>query len=371
VRIYWFWPYVHADQLVLPAAVPRPGDHLVLHTMRNRITASEVAGLPIELAATLAAPSDAPERSPAWMASRAATYVQRVVQRRAALRNGKFDVCHIVFSNYFIDGLDFRSIARRTRLVFEVHDVVPHQTRVPQPVERRLLSLLYSAPGRIVVRHDVVRDGLVRNFGVDADRITVVPWHVPVVSPIARDAPSESPTVLFFGTLRRNKGVAELLRAIEKLADVQGASFVFAGRGFPDVEDLIRDAAGRDARITFEHGYVSANRKHELYSAADIVVLPYTEFSSASAVLCDAYAYHVPVVATDVGGLGASVRSDQTGWVVPPSDADALATVLGTALGDLPAWQRASRSAGRVAAERTPQRIAAVMRALYDEETRQ
>jgi glycosyltransferase involved in cell wall biosynthesis len=367
VRIYWFWPYVHADQLMLPAAVPRPGDHLVLHTMRNRIAASDVAGLPIELAATLAAPSDTRERSPSWMASRATTYVQRVMQRHRALRVGKFDVCHVVFSNYFIDGLDFRRIARRMPLVFEVHDVVPHQTRVPARIERGLLSLLYGAPGRIIVRHEVVRDGLVREFGVDAGRVTVVPWHVPVVPSIARNAPNASPMVLFFGTLRRNKGVAELLRSIEKLADLQTASFVFAGRGFPDVEELIRDAARGDSRITFEQGYVSASRKHELYSAADIIVLPYTEFPSASAVLCDAYAYRVPVVATDVGGLGASVRSDGTGWVVPPSDAEALATALAAALGDAPAWGRASENAGRIAAERTPQRIAALLRALYDE----
>jgi glycosyltransferase involved in cell wall biosynthesis len=96
-------------------------------------------------------------------------------------------------------------------------------------------------------------------------------------------------------------------------------------------------------------------------------VLPYTEFPSASAVLCDAYAYHVPVVATDVGGLGASVRSEQTGWVVPPSDTDALATALGAALGDPSAWQRASANAARIAAERTPERTAAILRSLYDE----
>jgi len=335
--------------------------------MRNRITASEVAGLPIELAATLATPTDTRERSASWMVSRAATYVQRVAQRHRTLRAGKFDVCHVVFSNYFIDGLDFRSIARRTPLVFEVHDVVPHESRLPRRLERGFLSLLYSSPGRIIVRHEVVRDGIVQEFGIDPSRVTVVPWHVPVVPPTVRDVPNASPMVLFFGTLRRNKGVAQFLHAIEKLADLPTARFVFAGRGFPDIEDLIRDAAVRDARITFEQGYVSASRKHELYSAADIVALPYTEFPSASAVLCDAYAYHVPVVATDVGGLGSSVRADETGWVVPPSDVEALATALATALGDLPARQRASVNAAAIAAERTPQRIAAILRSLYDE----
>ncbi len=367
MRIYWFWPYVHADQLVLPAAVPRPGDELVLHTIRDRIAASEVAGLPLELAATLAPVSDSPERTLRWALSRAGTYVQRVAERRRALRDGRFDICHVIFSNYFVDGVDFRRIARRTALVFEVHDVVPHESRVPKRVERAFLSFLYGAPGKLLVRHEVVRDGLVERFGVDARRITIVPWHVPVVAGLDRAAPGEHPTVLFFGTLRRNKGVTQLLRAIEQLADVEHASFVFAGRGFPDVEQEIRAAACKDARIRFEQGYVTAARKHELYSSADIVVLPYTEFPSASAVMCDAYAYHLPIVATDVGGLGASVRADGTGWVVPPSDAGALAGAIRTAIDDRPAWRHAADNAGRRAAERTPARIGATLRALYDD----
>jgi glycosyltransferase involved in cell wall biosynthesis len=367
VRIYWFWPYVHADQLVLPAAVPRPGDHLVLHTMRDRVAASDVAGMPIELAATLAEPTDTRERSLKWMTSRAATYVQRIAERRRALRNGTFDVCHVVFSNYFVDGIDFRRIARRTALVFEVHDVVPHESRLPERVERTFLSFLYRAPGSIVVRHEVVRDGLVQQFGIDANRIKVVPWHVPVVSRVERSAPGADPTFLFFGTLRRNKGVPQLLAAIEQVADLASASFVFAGRGFPDVEEQIREAERKDHRIRFEQGYVTASRKHELYSAADVVVLPYTEFPSNSAVMSDAYAYSLPIIASDVGGLGASVRADETGWVVRPSDADALAAAIRNTIDDAPAWRRASENAARVAEQRSPQRIGEMLRALYDD----
>jgi glycosyltransferase involved in cell wall biosynthesis len=366
MRIYWYWPYIHRELLVVPAAVPRAGDHLVVHTMKGRVDPHDACEMPIEVDASLAMPADAHEHSLRWLGNRAATYASRVTGRHAALARGAFDVGHIVFCNYFTDGIDIRLLARKRALVWEVHDVVPHQSRLPARVERAFLRLLYSAPGTILVRHAFVRDRLVDEFPVDPARITVVPWPVPVVSH-AQGARRDGPrTVLMFGTMRRNKGVDVLLRAIDAWRDDTDVSFVFAGRGFPDVEEQVRAAAQRDPRIHPEIGYVSAARKHELYSNADLVVLPYTSFASTSAVLSDAYAHHLPVVASDVAGLGASVRADETGWTVPPGDSDALASAMAGALHDEAAWSSASRHAAAVAHERTPACIGATLRALYD-----
>ncbi|HVJ97090.1 MAG TPA: glycosyltransferase family 4 protein, partial [Acidimicrobiia bacterium] len=273
MRIYWFWPYIHADQLVVPASVPRPGDELVVHALRGRVDRDASAGVPITVQADLAPPGDQRERSPAWFANRATTYLQRVFARRRALERGHFDICHVVFANYFTDGIDFRLLARRAALVWEVHDVVPHESRLPEGVERRVLDFFYKAPGAIVVRHEYVRDELVDKFNVARDRITVVPWTVPEVAPPPRTAPHDRRTVLMFGTLRRNKGVSILLEALERLPDLD-LNMVFAGRGFPDVEAEIHAAAERDPRIRFESGYVSAERKDQLYREADLVVLP-------------------------------------------------------------------------------------------------
>jgi glycosyltransferase involved in cell wall biosynthesis len=191
---------------------------------------------------------------------------------------------------------------------------------------------------------------------------------VPEIEPApARRAPErEHLTVLFFGTLRRNKGVDVLLRAIATLRDRDDLRFVFAGRGFADVEQAVADAAAHDDRIVFDHGYVSSEAKDRHYRDADLVVLPYTEFASTSAVLCDAYSYRVPLVVADVGALGDSVRAEGTGWVVPPADADALAKALVEALADADGRRAAAASAAAVAAARTPARIGAQVRDLYE-----
>jgi glycosyltransferase involved in cell wall biosynthesis len=367
MRIYWFWPYIHRELLVVPAAVPRAGDQLVVHAMKDRVEPQDASGMPITVDASLARPADVTEHSFLWLGDRALTYARRVGQRHSALRHEAFDVCHIVFCNYFTDGIDIRLLARNRALVWEVHDVVPHQSRLPTSVERAFLRLLYSAPGTILVRHEFLRDRLLCEFKVDPDRVNVVPWPVPIVPRRRRNQGDRPRSVLMFGTMRRNKGIDMLLRAIDTLRSDTDVSFVFAGRGFAEVEASVREAANRDPRIHAEIGYISAARKHELYENADLVVLPYTAFSSTSAVLSDAYAYHLPVVASDVAGLGASVRADRTGWIVPPRDSDALANAIACALHDDDARSSASSRAAAIADQRTPACIGAEIRALYEE----
>jgi glycosyltransferase involved in cell wall biosynthesis len=175
--------------------------------------------------------------------------------------------------------------------------------------------------------------------------------------------PSGPPAVLFFGTFRRNKGVPVLLRAIEALRDLPDVRFHFAGRGAEDVEAMVREAAGRDPRITAEIGFASHERKHELYRGASLIVLPYTSFASLSGVMRDAYSFRVPLVVTDVGALGEEVREEGIGWVVPPGDPDALSRALAEALQDPEARRRASE---RLLAEGRSRSHEAVGRALRD-----
>jgi phosphatidylinositol alpha-mannosyltransferase len=255
-------------------------------------------------------------------------------------------------------------------LVSSVHDVVPHQSRVPAPVERRLLQAQYEHAGMIVVHHDAVRRRLLAEFAVDPERVVMVPLPITVEADVADAAAAAGRArpvrVLFFGTFRRNKGVDVLLDAIRASQGETDARFHFAGRGFPDVEALVTDAAARDDRITVELGYATADRTRALYADADLVVLPYTSFASQSAVLQDAYAHHVPLVVSDVGALGETVRADETGWVVPPGDAPALGETLLAAIRDRDGRAAAATAMARVAAERTPELVGARLRAVYE-----
>ncbi len=246
-----------------------------------------------------------------------------------------------------------------------VHDVVPHNSRVPWPIERRLLAAQYRNAGTMLVHHETIRRPLVDEFGVDPDRVVVIPPPI-YTAPLQPRAEAARPTVLFFGTFRRNKGVDVLLDAVRRLRGELDVEFLFAGRGAVEVEDEVRLAVGGDDRIRAEIDYVTEARKREMHTNADLVVLPYTSFASQSGVLQDAYAHHLPVVVSDVGALGETVRTDGSGWVVAPGDAGALATTILAAMNDESGRRRAGEAAGRVALDRTPARIGARIRDLFD-----
>jgi glycosyltransferase involved in cell wall biosynthesis len=371
VNVYWYWPFLRREELGQAEGVVGPGDRLFLHTT-PRPTDPIVSPEPAwQVDATLPAVDERAEGSITWAASRGLTYLDRARVRARTARTGGFDVCHVVYLNPFTDPFTLGALQKHVPLVTSVHDVVPHNARVPAAVEHALLAREYRHGGTLLVHHASVGRRLTDEFDVDPGRIVVVPLQIP---PPEIRRPEHPParregtkTVLFFGAFRRNKGIDVLLEAIRRLRGESDARFVFAGRGFPDVEQQVAEAAARDPRIDAEIGYATAARKSELHATADLMVLPYTSFASQSAVLQDAYAHRLPVVVSDVGALGETIREDRTGWVVEPGDPERLAATILAALRDEDALARAAAAANVIALDRTPVRIGRRWREVYEQ----
>jgi glycosyltransferase involved in cell wall biosynthesis len=365
MRIYWYWPFAREEDIELARATPGPGDTLTVHAL-DRPGAPRESTDRVTVRADLPDVAPAAEGSPRWTASRTWTYLARARARRAAVRTGGFDVAHVAFLNQYTDILELRWLARRAPLVTTVHDVVPHEPRLPAASQHRLLSTLYAAAGTIVVHHEDVGAELSDRFGIPGVRIHVVPhWVSPHRDPDDRRTLSATPTVLCFGTLRRNKGVPELLAAIERIGPEAGIRFRIAGRGDADLEAAVTAAAARLPQLDAEIEWITPERKVTLFREADLAVLPYTAFSSQSGVLHDAFGSHLPAVVTDVGALRASVVRTGAGWSVPAGSVDALVEAIGAAFRDPTAWQRASDGARAVAVDQAPTRVGPALRAVY------
>jgi glycosyltransferase involved in cell wall biosynthesis len=157
-------------------------------------------------------------------------------------------------------------------------------------------------------------------------------------------------SLLFIGRLAEKKGVDVL---IDALPSVPGLTARIAGDGplREQLEDRARQAGVAD-RVTFLGTVRREEVMNELRRAA-LLVIPSKvaaggDQEGTPVVLAEAAAAGLPVVASALGGLGEFVSDGNTGILVPPDDAPALANGLQralTMLPDLDARARAARTA--------------------------
>jgi glycosyltransferase involved in cell wall biosynthesis len=135
-------------------------------------------------------------------------------------------------------------------------------------------------------------------------------------------------TLLFFGMVRRYKGLMTLIRALAQL-DGMKVNCVVAGEFYTGTRAYNR-AISRlqlQGRIKLIDQYIPDDAVELYFAAADAVVLPYTS-ASQSGIVQVAYGFERPVIASAVGGLPEVVKHGETGLLVPPGDAGELAGAI-------------------------------------------
>lgn len=138
---------------------------------------------------------------------------------------------------------------------------------------------------------------------------------------------SDAPLLLFFGFVRRYKGLPYLLEALAQLP--QSIRLLVAGEFWED-EQTYRDLIARlnlTSRVVVHNRYVPNEDVEACFVAADALVLPYLS-GSQSGVGMIAFNYALPIIATRIGGLAETVRDGETGLIVPPADSAALAAAI-------------------------------------------
>ena len=195
--------------------------------------------------------------------------------------------------------------------------------------------LYNGAVDAVVAISEGVRAALLRG-GVRPERVCVVPSAVDLgriaAPPDARErvrgawgAARDDVVVLVPGALETRKGHAVLLDAAALLAagGERRLRYVFCGDGAAR-EALVRAAAPLGDAVRFE-GF--RDDIGACLAAADIVVLPSRKEGLGVAALEGAAAAR-PVVASRVGGLVEAISDGETGILVPPGDAPALAAAI-------------------------------------------
>ncbi len=231
------------------------------------------------------------------------------------------------------------TIARRLRakgvtVLAIVHNAIPHERHFGDKVLSR--SFLRAAHGCIVMSDEVGRDLDV--LGIKAPRKLVNhpvydKFGQPMDGKEARAAlglPPEAPVLLFFGFIRRYKGLHVLLECMPSIvATLPQVRLVIAGEFYEDearYRSLI-ESAGLAPQILLHANYIPMEDVKKYFAAADVVVQPYIT-ATQSGVAQVAFHFEKPLIITDVGGLAEIVGHEEAGLVVPPEDPQAIASAV-------------------------------------------
>jgi len=208
----------------------------------------------------------------------------------------------------------FRRIRQLGKKIFyTVHNIRPHAypPLVPHSFWDRRARQACKRCDALFVHTPGLREELSKFLGAPHPPIEVVPHGVWTVrQPLAIPSLDERLSwkrLLFFGTIRRNKGLDLLFRAAEFLP---GFSLTIAGMAreaeyfrsevLPQVKRL------RDSGVAVEllDEFIPDEQVGPLFARHSAIVLPYTqEFTAQSGIVFVALAYELPVVASEVGGL--------------------------------------------------------------------
>lgn len=135
----------------------------------------------------------------------------------------------------------------------------------------------------------------------------------------------EAFTILYFGRISAYKGIEYLVEATKIVSkEIPQIKTIIAGSGefYFDISD-IRD----DNRFEIHNYYINNQQLADYIRRCSIVVCPYTD-ATQSGVVMTAYAFNKPVIVTDVGSFREYIIEGETGLIVPPRNAEALAEAI-------------------------------------------
>lgn len=205
--------------------------------------------------------------------------------------------------------------------MIECHNIYPHESN---PLDRSLLKFAFS-PADYFITHSM-RDR--NDLSALAPRKPISVCSLPRLDEFSGETAQtrEGRTILFFGKIRKYKGLAVLLEAMPKVLSQLDCRLIVIGE-FYDPIDKYRDIIRKlelENWVSIDNRYVENEEVPGIFAQADVLVLPYLT-ASQSAVAQIALSNGLPVIASDAGGLSEAVLDGVNGLLFPSGDADALA----------------------------------------------
>ncbi|MDO9545766.1 MAG: glycosyltransferase, partial [Pelolinea sp.] len=261
----------------------------------------------------------------------------------------------LIFSHYWLSGLAalklkekwgipvvhmFHTLALLKNQVAQSENEVEGTYRIE--AEKKVLSGI----DRLIIATPNEKEKLLSLYSADPAIMDIIPPGVDLTRfyPIPIDEakefigiPEDEKMILFVGRIEPLKGVDTLIKAIAQLQQADVLSncphYLYIIGGNPDsdqdemnaemqrLQNLRIELDVRDLVIFL--GKRDQDVLQYYYSAAEMLVMP-SHYESFGMVALESMACGTPVIATQVGGLQHLVQDQETGFIIPNDDPDAL-----------------------------------------------
>ncbi|MEO6875310.1 MAG: glycosyltransferase [Opitutaceae bacterium] len=230
------------------------------------------------------------------------------------------------------------------KVVWTMHNLYPHESTLPE-LDRLVRLGITACADTVIVHCEQARAQLRRHFFREHGVFTIPhghfidPYPNTLTRTEARARLGLDPGVfvyLFFGSVRPNKGLDQLVRSFRELADPDCLLFI-AARVYNDESAAAVDRIEKaDPRIRVHRSRFYQNDEFQLfYNSADVAVFPFTDVQTSGSAIT-ALSLGCPVVVPASGCLTELVDA-RIGLTYNPAQPGALLQALQNARGlDLP-----------------------------------
>lgn len=265
---------------------------------------------------------------------------------KAFNKKNEFDVIHIIGGETLISILFFFiNSKQKTQLILTIHnsDFEKNLYRkisrlkgfYKQLVKFVLKYLLFKKFSKIMVHGEQMKIDLVQQIKIQ-EEFRIFPINIGLdgnknLDNIVTRSISQAPKILFFGIIRKDKGLNILLEALKKLTHNNFELLIYgkpAEFKVDEIEALV-SATGKAESIKLDLRYFDDNEIEEVFTNCDYVILPYLKtFKAQSVVLTLAAAYGRTLICSNIGQNGFDVQKYNLGYTFTAENVDELTKLL-------------------------------------------
>jgi glycosyltransferase involved in cell wall biosynthesis len=235
----------------------------------------------------------------------------------------------------------------RKPLFFTAHNILPHEHNA---IDYYLRSLVYKSASKIIVHGSTIKERLLSLYKLPAEKVLVIPAVKPVSTvgnvSISKETArtclnlaASDKILLFFGYIREYKGLDLLIDAFDiARASDKDLKLIIAGKAYSN--ELLEKYRSKISvmnfpeAVIFKPEFIPQKEVDYYFRAADALAVPYIRID-LSGVLQTAFAYSLPVLATNVGNFKELVQPGITGYITEQNTVEEFVQIIHLAFRDM------------------------------------